>query len=74
MSHIKKWKVYEEESNNNYEKGFLFRITSFQFLPNVCTCVVYAKRKNDKCLHETQQNIFLHLSDSKNVANNFWSF
>lgn len=44
MSHIKKWKVHEEESNNNYEKGFLVRITSSQVFQNVCTCVVYAKR------------------------------
>lgn len=76
MSHIKKWKVHEEESNNNYEKGFLVRITSSQVLQNVCTCVVYAKRKNDEnvCTKHNKIFFFLLLSGSKNVANNFWSF
>ena len=61
MLHIKKWKVYEEESNNNYEKGFLFRTTSFQFLPNVCTCVVYAKRKNDENVCTKHNKIFFYI-------------
>lgn len=59
MSHIKKWKVHEEESNNNYEKGFLVRITSSQVFQNVCTCVVYAKRKNDENVCTKHNKIFI---------------